>query len=75
MDRAEKAGFGVAVAGHVALLAMLSVGFVNVKLPPIQTAPMEVEIVPDLAPQSSAPNPARTEAAPKQAEVQGPVEP
>ena len=45
MDRAERAGLGVAVAGHAALLAALSLGFASTRLPPPKTVPIEVELV------------------------------
>ncbi len=40
MDRAEAAGFGVAVAGHALLLGILSVGFASVSRPPLIAHPM-----------------------------------
>jgi outer membrane biosynthesis protein TonB len=56
MDRAEKAGFGVALAGHAALLAVLSLGWVSVRQPPLLNDPIEVSIVDEVALRSAAPS-------------------
>ena len=56
MDRAEKAGFGVAIAGHAALLAVLSLGLASVRQPPILNEPMEVSFVEEVAMRSAAPS-------------------
>jgi hypothetical protein len=53
MDRAEAGGFGVAVAGHAALLAALSLGFANAVQPPIMNAPIEVSFVDEVGLQSA----------------------
>jgi outer membrane biosynthesis protein TonB len=53
MDRAEATGFGVALAGHGVLLAILSLGLANVKQPPLMSEPMEVSIVDEVALQSA----------------------
>ena len=74
MDRAEATGFGVATAGHLALLGALSLGFANAMQPPIMNQPMEVSFVEDVAIESSAPSPATEPPAPKLAEQDGPVE-
>lgn len=55
MDRAEKAGFGIALAGHAALLGVLSLGFASVRQPPIINDPIEVSIVDEVALRSAAP--------------------
>ena len=74
MDRAEATGFGVAAAGHVALLAALTLGFANAVHPPIMNQPMEVEFVDAVAIESTAPSPAQAEPAPRLAAVEGPPE-
>jgi outer membrane biosynthesis protein TonB len=53
MDRAEATGFGVALAGHGVLLAILSLGLANVKQPPLMSEPMEVSIVDEVGLQSA----------------------
>jgi outer membrane biosynthesis protein TonB len=75
MDRAEATGLGVAVAGHVLLLAILSVGFAASTRKPILTEPMEVAFVEEVGLESTAPAPANEAPAPKLAKVEGPVEP
>lgn len=75
MDRAEATGFGVAAAGHVALLAALTLGFANAVRPPVLNQPMEVEFIEEVGLESMAPAPTQAEPAPKLAEVEGPVEP
>lgn len=57
MDKAEATGFGVAVAGHLALLAALSLGFAAATHPPILNQPMEVSFVDDIGLQSAVPEP------------------
>ena len=58
MDRAEAAGFGVAAAGHAALLAalMLAVGVASRVPPP--AAPFEVSYVEEIGPVAASPRPA-----------------
>ena len=56
MDRAEARGFGVALAGHGVLLAVLSLGLANVRQPPLMNDPMEVSIVDEVALTSAAPS-------------------
>lgn len=75
MDRTEAKGFGIALAGHAALLAALSMGLATSTRPPVLNEPMEVSLVEEVALESSAPSPAREAPAPKLAEVEGPVEP
>ena len=58
MDRAEFAGLGVATAGHLALLAALSLGIAATRLPAPKSAPIEVELVDEVALVSTAPEPA-----------------
>ena len=57
MDRAEAAGLGVAVVGHGALLASLSVGFGHREPAPISAAPIEVSFVDEVGLNSAAPQP------------------
>lgn len=56
MDRAEAKGFGVALAGHAGLLAVLSLGLATVRQPPLMNDPMEVSIVDEVALTSAAPS-------------------
>lgn len=56
MDRAEATGFGVAAAGHIALLAALSLGFASTVTPPAFNPPMEISFVEDVAIESAAPS-------------------
>jgi outer membrane biosynthesis protein TonB len=75
MDQAEKAGFGIAAAGHLALLAALSLGVAATRLPPPRQQPIEVSFVDEAAPQSQAPEVSAAPPAPKLAEEAGPPEP
>ncbi|MEA3049637.1 MAG: hypothetical protein QOG84_1473 [Sphingomonadales bacterium] len=75
MDRAEKAGFGIAAAGHLALLAALSLGVAATRLPPPKQQPIEVSFVDEAAPQSRAPEISAEAPAPKLAQEAGPPEP
>jgi outer membrane biosynthesis protein TonB len=75
MDRAEAAGLGVATAGHLALLAALSLGFAATRLPPPRSDPIEVSFVDEAAPVSTAPAPSAEAPAPRVAEADAPVEP
>lgn len=64
MDRAEKAGLGIAIAGHAALFGLLSVGFLATPNPAnLKQKPIEVTLTDEIALESTAPNPA--EEAPK----------
>lgn len=58
MDRAEAKGFGIALAGHVALIAALSLGFAAAMRPPTLNQPMEVSFVEDVGLQNATPEPA-----------------
>lgn len=53
MDKAEATGFGVALAGHVALLAVLSLGFAAANHPPMLSTPIEVSFVDEIGLQSA----------------------
>jgi outer membrane biosynthesis protein TonB len=75
MDRAEAAGLGVATAGHVALLALLSLGFAATRPPLPKSDPIEVSFVEEVAPQSTSPTPAAPEPAARLAPEEGPPEP
>lgn len=74
MDRAEATGFGVALAGHVAMLAILSLGLANVRQPPLMNEPMEVSIVDEVALQSAVTEVATETPAPSIAPELGPPE-
>jgi outer membrane biosynthesis protein TonB len=74
MDRGEATGFGVALAGHAALLAVLSLGLATVRKPPIKSDPMEVSIVEEVALTSAVPRPAVEPPAPTVAPDLGPPE-
>jgi len=74
MDRVEAAGLGVSVAGHGALLALLSVALVTVsRAPPLQQA-MEVSLVDEIGLTSAAPQPSAAPAALSRAPETGPSE-
>ncbi|MEA2999091.1 MAG: hypothetical protein QOK17_924 [Sphingomonadales bacterium] len=75
MDQAEKAGFGIAAAGHLALLAALSLGIAATRLPPPKQQPIEVSFVDEAAPQSQAPEVSTAPPPPRLAEEGGPPEP
>ncbi|WP_404713421.1 hypothetical protein [Sphingomonas sp. MMS24-J13] len=68
MERAERAGLGVAAAGHLLLLGILSVGIAHRIMPvkPVQEV-MDVQLVDSIGLKSAAPTPA-TEA-PRQMEA------
>jgi outer membrane biosynthesis protein TonB len=74
MDRAEQAGLGLATAGHLALLAALSLGFAATRVPPPPAQPIEVSFVDEVAPASQAPVPSPEAPAPRLAEEAGPPE-
>jgi outer membrane biosynthesis protein TonB len=58
IDRAEQTGLGIAVIGHLALFAALSLSLLNAPpLPVLESEPVEVELVTDIAPVTSAPDP------------------
>lgn len=75
MDRAEATGFGVAVAGHAALLGALSLGFANAVQPPLTNPPIEVSFVDEVGLDSAAPVISAEEPAAKLGEIEGPPEP
>ena len=56
MDRAEQAGLGVAIAGHVALFAALSLGLLSAPdLPKLDSQPVEVTLATEVDLRSAAP--------------------
>jgi outer membrane biosynthesis protein TonB len=76
MDRAEATGLGIAVAGHVALFAVLALGFAATKLPVPKTNPIEIDFVTEeVGLESTAPTPSAEEPAPLLAPEEGPPAP
>ncbi len=74
MDRVEATGFGVAAAGHVMLLGVLSLGFASATRPPLVTDSIEVAFVDEIG-LKAAVTEAETEApAEAEAPVAGPPE-
>ncbi len=68
MDRAERAGLGVAVAGHVLLFGALSLGLVAIQTPPPPVSvPVDVSIVDEVGARDSTPQPAPSPPAPSPA--------
>jgi len=67
MDRAEATGLGVSVAGHVALLAALSLGLATAFNPPPVPDAMEVSFVDNVGLTAAAPTPSIAPAAPARA--------
>ncbi len=76
MNRAETAGLGLSLAGHVALIALLSLGLFTLAQPPVVPPPaIDVDIVADdVALQSATPQPAPAPPAPRVAREIGPPE-
>jgi hypothetical protein len=74
MDRAEAAGLGVSIAGHVALLALLSLALVTAARPPIVPQAMEVSFVDEVGLTAAAPQPSPEPAALARAPEIGPTE-
>ncbi|MDB5686732.1 MAG: Cell division and transport-associated protein TolA [Rhizorhabdus sp.] len=75
MNRAEGTGFGIALVGHAALLAALSLGLLNTVRPkPPMQDPMEVMLVDKVALQSASPTPATEAPQVAEAPEVGPVE-
>lgn len=75
MDRAEATGLGVATAGHLALLAVLTFGIATTQLPAPKSDPIEVSFVEEVGLQTTAPMPSAAEPAPLLAPEEGPPEP
>ena len=75
MDRAEQAGLGVAVAGHILVFGALSLALVAPRTPPVTTPPVDIQIVDEVALKDRAPQPSPVAPAPSVApEVGPPVE-
>jgi outer membrane biosynthesis protein TonB len=74
MERAEATGLGIAVVGHVALLAALTFGLFAAGSPPPVSDAVEVSFVEDVALESASPTPAVEPPAPATAPDLGPVE-
>ncbi len=69
MDRAEKAGLGVAIAGHVALFGALSLGLLSAPdLPKLDSEQVEVTLATEVDLESAAPAPAPPAPAQRQTE-------
>jgi outer membrane biosynthesis protein TonB len=76
MDRAERNGLGLALVGHVALFAALSLSLLKPpKLPVIENDPIEVDLVTKMAEETTAPDPQPTPPAAAKAEEPAPPEP
>ncbi|MGQ0659420.1 cell envelope biogenesis protein TolA [Sphingosinicella sp.] len=74
MERAEAAGLGVALLGHLALLAALSLGLFAAATPPAAQDAIEVSFVEDVALDSASPTPATPPPPPRAADELGPTE-
>jgi outer membrane biosynthesis protein TonB len=76
MQRAEQAGLGIAIAGHVVLFGALSIGLIAAPKPvPPLTPPVDIQIVDKVGMTDTAPNPSTIEPAASVApEVGPPVE-
>ena len=74
MDRAEVTGVGVALVGHAALLAALTLGFATARNPPLLPPAMEVSYVEEVGLAATAPTPSAEPAAAAMALVMGPAE-
>ena len=72
MDRAERIGIGVALVGHAALFALLSLSLFSARVPkPPVAQTMDVQLVKDVGPTSSAPKVSQEAPAPSEAPEQG----
>lgn len=74
MERAEATGLGVAVVGHVALLAALTLGLFVANNPPPVSDAVEVSFVDEIALESASPTPAAEPPAPATAPDLGAIE-
>jgi len=74
MDRAEAAGFGVAVVGHGALLAALTLGLAAWGNRPLLSDPIEVSFVDEIGLVSASPQPTQQPPAQGTAPEAGPTE-
>lgn len=76
IDRAEGAGLTVALAGHVVLFGLLSVGFLATPNPEkLKPQPIEVTISDEVGLESMAPDPSTEAPAAKLSPVEAPLEP
>jgi len=76
IDRSEGAGLTVALAGHVVLFGLLSVGFLATPNPDkLKATPIEVSLAEDVGMESAAPVISHEELAAKKSPVEAPVEP
>lgn len=76
IDRSEKLGLAIAAAGHVGLFGLLSVGFLATPNPlKLESKPVEVALVDEIALESMSPNPHSEEVAAKLAPEDAPLEP
>jgi outer membrane biosynthesis protein TonB len=76
MDRAEQAGFGASIAGHLLLFAALVASYsLMPPLRPPERPAIEVDLVSETALESGAPEISNEAPAPKLAEEEAPVEP
>lgn len=76
IDRSEGAGLTVALAGHVVLFGLLSVGFLATPNPAkLKATPIEVSLAEDVGMESAAPVISHEELAAKKSPVEAPVEP
>jgi outer membrane biosynthesis protein TonB len=72
MERAERIGLGVAVAGHVALLVLLSLSLSLARIPKTQLSdPMDVQFVDKVGLKSAAPKVSQEAPAPSEAPEKG----
>jgi len=75
MDRAEATGLGVAAAGHVALIAVLSIGLATAsRKPPLLQEPIEVSFVDEIGLKSAVTEVSTEAPAPSVAPLAGPPE-
>lgn len=75
MERTEKIGLGIATAGHVLLFGVLSAGFLSTPNPlKLNSPPMDVSLVDEIALRSTAPQVSREPPPPSQAPELGPTE-
>jgi hypothetical protein len=74
MDRSEATGLGVAVAGHLALLAALSLGLASVTRPMMQSDPIQVSFVDEVGLQAAVTEAQMDDPAEAMAPEVGPME-
>lgn len=69
ISRAERTGLGVALAAHLALFALLSVSWSTGPDPRFDNPPMTVDLIAEVAPVSTSPEPASEMPAARQGEL------